>query len=224
MFKTNYRRLNSVKIAKLEILCETLFPDFVKVKFSKNNVMLISKGIWPFRKSVKKSVAKLLLQDIPDAISLRKFGNYGVSDYYLNEIHRILNQNFVDEESNISEIIDYLYLELYKLKQIIDIRANYGATIAIPLPESFSIPEKLTPLIIGSTTFIEEIEEDEPEGPIFYLIDYIRSVFDLKSKKNKLKIVSFFLFLLLNVKPIAEVVPGVLRLVYKNYGYYFNST
>jgi hypothetical protein len=218
--KTNYRQLNAFSFIKLEIMCKVLFVDYKGIKINKTGIVTLIKRYWSFSRSPQISIRKLLLQFIPDMLSIRRFGNYDVSEYYFTKLDKII-QNHTDELGNISKVIDFLYSEMYDLSQILDIRKPYDTIIEIPAPSTLETSREVIPLYTNST-FIKEVIEENPDikGAVAYFLDWARSC----TRPRKLQVATVALFLSLNVITYAEPISSLLQTMYKNYGYYFNTT
>ena len=149
----NYRLLDRETLNKLEIICTILFMDFKKIRITRRgNVKFIRKNGLFFKKGKIVSIPDLLLKDIPDMLSIRKWGSYDLSLQYSIAISSIIKNKHKDVLQNIQEVVNYLYQELLNTP-IVDIRGNINTKIVIP-----TIPK-----VLGSKRAqkLETIEQEE---------------------------------------------------------------
>lgn len=219
----NYRNLSAEHQNKLEVLCKVLFIHYKGIRIKTDGNIVFIRKYWSFQKSLQIPLIHLLFQHIPEMLSVRRFGNYDVFDYYITAIHSLIDQNYTDNLGGISKVIDYLYVQAYELNRILNVQGAYGSTIKIPHPDSFYNPSNkgVFSIRVETPTFTDKIIEEDHPGAVAYFFDWVRSC----TLPKKLQLATVALFVTLNVNyPITNTVMKVLRLANLNYGYYFDST
>jgi hypothetical protein len=112
------KKLNKDTKSILKRILLVLFQnvDNVKIKDGEEpQIVFITKGKFFFNKRLKRSLSSVLLFDIPNMMSQQKWANHSYAPLYLIKINEIIKPSFMTPDMKITEIVNYLYSELFHI-------------------------------------------------------------------------------------------------------------
>ena len=126
----DYKKLSEDIQNKLFQLCSFYLTYYDKVKLCSNGNIILIKSNWLFNRKTVVHIADLLIEDLPNMMSLFRWNSLHLADLeYRKEILTILDNDF-DPLTNISHVIDYLY-EKSGEHSIVDLRNDLSERVKI---------------------------------------------------------------------------------------------